>query len=610
MGCAGILAANLLLPENSIAMQGAGAVQRPNILWLTSEDNSPLLGCYGDPLARTPNLDRLARDGILYENAFANAPICAPMRSSIITGCYSCSLGTQPMRSGNSIPPAIRAYPEYLREAGYYCTNNAKTDYNTQISRNAWDENSAKAHWKNRKPGQPFFAIFNTTLSHEHVVHRSPQTTITDPARVSLPPYHPDTPLMRRQWALYYDQIEKMDAEIGKRLDELAEAGLLEDTIVIYYADHGGVLPRSKRFIYESGTRVPLIVRFPKKYRHLAPADPRSRTDRLVSLVDLTPSLLSLAGVPVPPHMQGEAFLGPQAKPPRLYVYLFRDRADERPDAFRAVRDKRFRYIRNYYPHLPYGQYLQYLWLNPATAEWENLFRQGKLDATRSAFFLPRAQEELYDVQADPHEVKNLANDPAYRAELDRLRKALRDWQLEIRDTGLLPEAEMMRRARGSTIYRMMRDPKTAPNLPRFMEVADLAGQRNAENLPTLTALLNDQDSVVRYWGAVGLLALAAIAKPAADDLRKATTDECPAVRIIAAQALVCHLDDAETALPVLRQALSDENEMVVLMAANALDSAEEAARPLLPDMRKVTEGYPARVMEKAIADLESQAKG
>ncbi len=319
----------LLLAAAASAAAPAPAAERPNILWITSEDNSPFFGCYGDPLARTPNLDAMAREGVLYLNAFANAPICAPARSTILTGMYACSLGTQPMRSGNAIPAAVTPYPQLLREAGYYCTNNAKTDYNTKVDvKAAWDECSNKAHWKNRKPGQPFFAIFNLTVSHESGCHKSPASTETDPAKIALPAYHPDTPLMRRQWALYYDNISKMDAQAGERLRELKEAGLLDDTIVFYYADHGGVLPRSKRFLYESGTHVPMLVRFPAKYRPLASGDPGTKTDRLVSFVDLAPTLMSLAGVPVPGIMQGEAFLGPQAKPPREYVYLFRDRAD------------------------------------------------------------------------------------------------------------------------------------------------------------------------------------------------------------------------------------------------------------------------------------------
>jgi len=440
----------------SLAARGGAAdkvADRPNILWITSEDNSPFLGCYGDKLARTPNMDAMARQGIVFEHAYASAPICAPNRSTLITGCYACSLGTQPMRSGNAIPDAVRAYSEYLREAGYYCTNNSKTDYNTRIPKSAWDECSNKAHYKNRKAGQPFFAIFNLTVSHESSTHRTPASTVTDPDKIVLPPHHVDTPVMRRQWALYYDAVEKLDAQVGQRLRELEEAGLADDTIVFYYSDHGGVMPWSKRFLHERGTHIPLIVRFPKKYQHLAPSAPGTRSDRLVSFVDLSPTLLSLAGVSVPANMQGEAFMGPQAKAPRQYVYFFRDRADERPDAFRAVRDQRYRYIRNFLNDRPLLQPNKYKERQyPVWNLLKELNAQGKLKPEQAALCAPsRAAEELYDLQADPHETKNLASDPAHADTLKRMRKALEEWIEQTNDQGRALESEDVARNEGRT---------------------------------------------------------------------------------------------------------------------------------------------------------------
>ena len=244
----------------------------PNFLWIVSEDNGPFFGCYGDPFATTPTLDKLATEGVLYENAFANAPVCAPARSTIITGMYPPSMGTQNMRSTYPIPESIKFFPQYLREAGYYCTNNSKEDYNMPKPEGVWDESSRKAHYKNRGEGQPFFAIFNVTISHESSIHKSiPNDSLRhDPAEVKLPPYHPDTPEMRHDWAQYYDKVEDMDARMGEILQELEDAGLTDNTIVAYYSDHGGVIARSKRFVYESGTHVPMIWRFPDKYAHLA----------------------------------------------------------------------------------------------------------------------------------------------------------------------------------------------------------------------------------------------------------------------------------------------------------------------------------------------------
>ncbi len=328
------------------------AESRPNILWITCEDMSPNMGCYGDTFAHTPNLDALAARGIRYTHAFSTSGVCAPSRSCLITGVYPSSLGTHFMRCRGELPEFIRCYSEYLRKAGYYCTNNSKTDYNFVHPRSAWDESSAKAHWRNRKPGQPFFAIFNNTDTHESKIRsrgaefarltaRLKPEQRHDPAKVKLPPYHADTPEARRDWANDYDLITAMDIESGDLLKQLDEDGVAEDTIVFFYSDHGVGLQRSKRWLYDSGMRVPLIVHFPKKFQHLAPLPSGSVTDRLVSFVDFAPTLLSLAGVPTPMHMQGVAFLGPKAGPPREYVYGIRDRMDERHDIIRAVRDQR-----------------------------------------------------------------------------------------------------------------------------------------------------------------------------------------------------------------------------------------------------------------------------
>ncbi len=352
------------------------AADKPNILWITSEDNSPLLGCYGDTFATTPNLDKLAAESIVYDNAFANISVCAPARFTILTGMYACSVGTHNMRSRYPLPDFVKPYPHYLREAGYYCTNPGKTDYNYETDdKSHWDEGS----YHDRRQGQPFFHVTNIKKSHESSIHEQ-KLTRHDAQKVTLPPYHPDTPQIRQNWAQYYDSVEDMDKELGKILHELEKDRLAENTIVFYFADHGGVLCRSKRFLYDSGTRVPMMIRFPKKYRHLAPGEPGSRNDRLVSFVDLAPTLLSLAGINIPEHMQGEAFLGDGQKGPRSYVYLFRDRMDERYDMMRAVRDKKYKYIRNYYPHRIYGQHLEYLWKAAATRSWEEEYlAEGQL---------------------------------------------------------------------------------------------------------------------------------------------------------------------------------------------------------------------------------------
>ncbi len=567
----------------------------PNFLWIVSEDNGPFLGCYGDDFATTPTLDKLASQGILYENAFANAPVCAPARSTIITGMYPPSMGTQNMRSTYPIPEFIKFFPQYLREAGYYCTNNAKEDYNMPKPEGVWDESSRQAHYKNRGEGQPFFAIFNTNISHESSIHKSiPNDSLRhDPAKVKLPPYHPDTPEMRHDWAQYYDKIEDMDTYVGKILQELEDAGLADNTIVAYYSDHGGVIARSKRFVYESGTHVPMIWRFPKKYSHLAPGNPGDRTDRLVSFIDLAPSMLSMAGVDIPDYMQGKAFLGSQQAPPRDYVHLFRGRMDERIDKVRAVRNKKFRYIKNYMPHRIYGQYIEYLWRAPSCRSWEETYLAGKCNEAQSAFWQEKPPEELYDVSNDPWEVNNLANDPAYKAILDQMREETDRWMSEIMDTGLMPEGEMSTRNQEMPSFTYTHSGNY--DFEKIKHAADVATMRNLDNLDEIIGFLKDENPTVRYWGANGCLILESSAVRAKDALISVLDDASPDVRISAAEAL-CHLGATEQAIPVLVNALDEENLMVRVHALNSIQIlGEDVAKAAMPKIREIVESGEGR---------------
>ncbi|MDY0168830.1 MAG: sulfatase-like hydrolase/transferase [Thermoguttaceae bacterium] len=588
----------------SVAGPAAGA-ERPNILWITSEDNGPFLGCYGDKFADTPNLDRLAAEGILYENAVANAPVCAPARSTIITGMYASSLGTHPMRSRNGVPEYVNLFPWYLRQAGYYCSNHSKTDYNlAPVQKDAWDE-ITKGHYKNRKPGQPFFAVFNLTVSHESSLHGSkvePEFLVAD---FELPPYHPDTPEIRSNWVQYYRIVSRMDQQVGDLLRELDEAGLADDTIVFYYSDHGGILPRSKRFLYDTGVHVPMIVRFPPKYRHLGPAGPGSRIDRPVSFVDLAPTVLSLAGLPVPDHMQGHVFHGPQATESPRYNYMFRGRMDERYDMMRAVRGQRYKYIRNYLPHRVYAQHLDYLWRMPATQSWERAYKAGECNAVQSAFWQPKPTEELYDLTSDPWEVRNLAECPGHQAVLEEMREANREHILRIRDAGFLPEAEMMQRAAaaGLTIREMAQDVDLYP-LERILATAELAGERKPDNLPRLIALLGDDDSGVRFWAATGCAALGAGAAPAADALEPLLDDPSPDVRIAAAESL-CLIGRPAAALATLEKLLSHGHAAVALRAVNTLENLGDLAKPALGAIRQTAAGAEAYVKRAADRAVE-----
>jgi len=556
----------------------------PNILWLTSEDNSPFLGCYGDKFATTPNLDKLASEGFLYTHAYANAPVCAPTRNTILTGVYACSGGNENMRSNYPKSDLVKTYPEYLHEIGYYCTNNVKTDYNLGNfdDKSIWDDCSNKAHYKNRPDGKPFFAVFNTTISHESCIHKSiPNEELRhSPDEVPLPPYHPATPEMKHDWAQYYDKVEDMDTWVGEKLKELEEAGLLENTIVFYYGDHGGVLARSKRYVYETGTRVPFIIRIPEKYKYLFPEKKvGSKVDRLISFVDLVPTLLSIAGIEIPEYLQGSAFLGKQKTPDPEYANMFRGRMDERFDMSRAVRDQRFRYIRNYMPYRIYGQHLEYLWQAPSIVSWEKAFLSGECNETQSAFWKTKPAEELYDTENDPWEVNNLAADLNYNDVLERMRAANKAWVTKIYDTGFIPEADRVDRSGDMPMYDYMRSGKV--NLNEIIDAAEIATFGEPSNLETLKGFLKSDESAVRYWGATGLLILGNQAAPAINELKVATSDSSANVVAVSAEALY-NLGEKEIARKALLAVLENPNEMARCHALNVIDCINENSQEMI----------------------------
>ena len=580
---------------------------RPNILWIVSEDNSPLIGAYGDEFATTPNIDQLAVEGVLYENAFAAAPVCAPSRSALITGVWPTIMGTQHMRSTYPIPEMIKFFPKYLREAGYYTSNNSKKDYNTVDQPEAWDESGIQATYKNRKEGQPFFSVFNLTVSHESSLHEPVENLLHDPEKVPVPPYHPSTPEMKRDWAQYYDKIEMMDAQVGELLKELEEAGLADNTIIFYYSDHGGALGRSKRFMYESGLHVPLIIRFPERFQHLAPGRAGSRTDRLVTFVDFAPTILSLTGIPVPEYMQGEAFLGKQQSEPREYAYSFRGRMDERIDMVRSVRDKRYRYIRNYLPHKIYAQYIEYLWRAPSMQSWERAYRAGELNEVQAKFWGAKPVEELYDVEADPHNIKNLAADAQYASVLQRMREANQGWVLESKDVGFIPEAMMEDIAKNTTLYEYAR----SGNYP-LQEIVQAVEEVTFGDMQQIIQHLQAEEPIIRYWAATACTFLGEKASRAKSALKKLTNDPVAAVRIAAAEALY-HLGEKDIAVQTLNKALKTENEMARVQAINVLETMEADARPalsavkaLLPDDPE-NNNYDVRAARRLLENMENK---
>ena len=435
----------------------AGDNKRLNILWISCEDISPNLGCYGDEYASTPNLDRLAEQGMRFSQAFTPAGVCAVVRSGIITGMYPISIGSQHMRSRIVTPDGVRCFSEYLREAGYFCTNKSKTDYQFDSPVTAWDRQGGNHQdWRDRAPGQPFFSIINLTISHEsqirhsHEVHKQVLAQLDssqhhDPNRAGkfLPPIYPNTPATRMDWAFYQDNISAMDKQVGQVLKRLDEDGLSDNTIVIFWSDHGRGLPRGKRWIYDSGTHIPFIVRWPGQIK------PSTVNDELVNTEDLTATTLALAGIERPDYMHGRVIVGEQKDPAPEYIYFHRDRMDEAYELMRGCRDHRFKYIRNYEPQKPYAQHISYMDKMPTLRELRRMDIEGTLKGAEVTFMRKsKPVEELYDIVHDPHETVNLAAKAKYKDVLTKMRNETIAWQDEIGDLGLVPEPIMMENMR------------------------------------------------------------------------------------------------------------------------------------------------------------------
>ncbi len=582
---------------------------RPNILWITAEDMSPTLGCYGDAFAITPNIDRLAAEGVLYENAFATAPVCSPSRSCLINGLYATSQGTQQMRSAFPIPKYMTGFPSFLREQGYYTSNNVKTDYNSgnykEIIEASWNENSDSANWQKRKKGQDFFSIYNLMTSHQsrtmvwpyekfvsEVQSKLSPSEIHEPAKVLLPPYYPDTPIVRKTVARYYDCVTTMDKEVGAILKQLEDDGLADDTIVFFYSDHGSGMPRHKRALLDSGMQVAMIVKFPKKYQHLAPGKAGTRTDRLVSFVDFGPTVLSLAGVDIPDYMEGKPFLGQEAVAPRNYVYGHRDRVDEVLDLARSVRDKRYLYIRNFMPHLGYNQPTAWPDLGEIRHEFYRLADSEKMSKAQWDFVRPtRDLEELYDCVADPMNLKNLAGSDEHQKILNKMREQLFAHIRDSKDLGFLPEEVALNISNGlpgpgidgTTQWEWARERWRYQE--ELINAASAVGQGNEE---ALLVNLKDENAAIAYWGAVGLSASKSLSRQAVNALTEFLSDGplvSVSARIEAANALARH-GHAEKSIPVLAAALEEKNLAAVQHAARTIELLGEKAQAALPAMK------------------------
>lgn len=623
-----VIQVNALLRLILLSMLLASTLQaeqkQPNILWISCEDISPHLGCYGDPHAITPNLDQMASEGVRYSNAFTAAGVCAPCRSTIITGMYQNSIGTHHMRCNAKLPSWLKPFPMYLKEAGYYCTNNSKTDYQFKSPSAAkiWDTSGNKGHWKNReRKDQPFFSVFNFTGCHESGIASEAKyksvTKVLTPDQIqnpekltTLPDYYPDTAVTREDWKRNYELITAMDVWVGDLIQQIKDAGLYENTIILFWSDHGVGLPRGKRWLYDSGTHIPLIVRIPAALRISDQGEPGTVDPELVSSVDFGPTVLNLAGVPVPEYTQGRAFLGNKLTQQRRYVYGARDRMDERYDIIRSVRDRRYRYIRNFEPLKPYYQYMNTPEKGATMQEIRKAEASGDLSDAMALFSAPRKPvEELYDLENDPQEIHNLANDADQKRRLTEMRDALSAWQNDVGDIGLIPEAEIeiQEQSSGSRYEILNSGTKSRKALSRLVEMATEASN-GPQALEKLSAGLDDPDPSVRYWAATGIGNIGRAALSTLPAILNALKDTSPSVRIAAARA-AAKFGETQAAIDALEQELTSDHQWGRLAAAIVLDEMDEQAKPALPALKKALKSQPnkyiVRVANRAINELE-----
>ncbi|MEP3481748.1 MAG: sulfatase-like hydrolase/transferase [Fuerstiella sp.] len=521
---------------------------RPNIVWLVSEDNSiHYMDLYAEGTAKTPAIAKLAKDGVTFNHAFSNGAVCSVARTTLATGCYGPRIGTQYHRKSVTVPmpDGLKMFSELLTDAGYYTANNRKTDYNAEAGENVWSDSSGKATWRNRKAGQPFFYMQSFSTSHEGKLHFPKRAMVNQKTRtatdsVILPPYFPDTETFRYTHAKYQDLITDVDAEIGKVVNRLEADGLLEDTIVFYFGDHGGVLPRGKGYAYESGLHVPFVVRIPEKWRHLIPFERGSRTDGFVSFVDFGPTVLNLASVKIPSQMDGVPFAGSgiskEDVEERDEAFGHADRFDEKYDLVRTLRKGRFEYIRNFQPFNPDGLHNFYRYKMLAFEEWRQLNSQGKLNAVQSAFFEARPAEQLFDIESDPHEVRNLASDPQYQSVLLDLRQRMLQRIAEMPDLSFYPESLLAADAFGnpSKFGRQHR-----AQISRYAAIANLQLLKFDDAKSEIEAALLSEDPMARYWACITCSAFGDDAVDLSAVIRqRAESDENNLVRARAAEFL------------------------------------------------------------------------
>ncbi|MBU3024231.1 sulfatase-like hydrolase/transferase [Zobellia galactanivorans] len=552
----------------------------PNIVWIVSEDNSKhYLKLFDENGIETPNIEALAEHGIQFDRAFSNAPVCSVARSTIISGCYAPRIGAQFHRRSKLVPmpDSLRMFPAYLRDAGYYTANNSKEDYNLVKSDDAWDESSGKATWKKRKGNQPFFYVHNIGTTHESRIH-FPESdmenvpTITQGEKYKVQPNHPDTELFHYTNARYRDKIKEMDGQLGEVVKALEADGLLENTFIFYYGDHGGVLPGSKGYLYETGLHVPMVVRIPENYKDWVDLKIGGKTDRFVSFIDLAPTVLNLAGVQIAEQIDGKPILGNGVDAKELdqenVTYGYADRFDEKYDMVRSVRKGKYKYIRNYQPFNFDGLMNEYRYKQAAYGEWEKMYEEGRLNEQQSAFFKSRAPEMLYDVESDPYETVNLAGDPKFEAKVQEMRGLLNDWVEGMPDLSFYPEFYLIENAFDAPVEFGRTHQK---EIQDYIATANLMLEEAAAVQAQLKDLLQSSDPWQRYWALIVCSSFGDGVKALAPDIKEIAKNDGQAVnRVRAAEFL--GITKTGDPVPIMLEALySAQYETEALLILNSI---------------------------------------
>ncbi|WP_245942325.1 sulfatase family protein [Algoriphagus chordae] len=566
----------------------SGFSQQPNILWITIEDTSPqFIGSYGNENARTPVMDKFTQEGVRFTNAFSTGTVCSPSRTAIITGVKTYELGTGNHRSKYAIPSEIKGFPYYLQQAGYYVTNNSKTDYNVANEKafiaEAWDESSNKAGWWDRAEEQPFFAVFNYNESHQSRTMTNPYEwyveevleKLSEEERIredefEMPPFYRDSPEMRKQMARVYNSLKLTDNRIGELIARLESDGLLDETIIFIFADHGEGMPRGKTNGINFGYRVPFTIWFPPKYEHLSPWGTGASSDELVSFEDLAPTLISLVGEKVPKYMRGRVLLGDESDAGVDQLFLSSDRSDNGIDMVRTVTNGRYVYSRNFMPFMPEARYIRYMEIGEIKQLMRTDYENDALDSLQRSLFEPRVAEVLYDIENDLWETSNLIDQPEYRELVEEMRSALDAHVLEQKDVMFLPEFELDNISKTSTPYEFRQDLDQYP-IEQIYEVAKLSGFRSKEVMLQQLEILKSDNEMLRYWAAIGLRSQEKeMLLPFADQLTNGLNDKYAPVSIILA-AILYELNQSNEATDLLKRSLLHPNKHLALMTINYL---------------------------------------